>query len=284
MDKKIIDDIVWWIPIKKLRNNIRYCYNDIIDKQNMIFNDIDNLKNKISSIEKAFTKNIIHQTVMDNINFSFYDLLLSKTIEIVTSEIDTYNFDTINFENGDIVIDIGGNIGMISIFLAKKYPFLKIFSFEPVKQNYDNFLMNIKLNNIPDGIITVENVAITSDRRNISLYIPPVNTAASNIFDRYSNVSDFVESNIESITLDDIFEKYNIEKCKLLKIDCEGSEYEILYNTNINNLIKCSHMRAEFHGTEDIQKKLYMYLKNYIRNIEYQSNNDQFYFDKELNK
>lgn len=48
MDKnieKIINDIVWWIPFKKLRNNIRNILFDIYNKidffNNFISNNID---------------------------------------------------------------------------------------------------------------------------------------------------------------------------------------------------------------------------------------------------
>ena len=100
---------------------------------------------------------MIHEYNIKGIPLKFYDSIWSVTSDVVAGEINNnpeYNFENIDFKEGDSVIDIGGNIGMISIFLAKKYPFLKIYAFEPVKQNYDNFLKNIKLNNIPNGIIT----------------------------------------------------------------------------------------------------------------------------------
>jgi FkbM family methyltransferase len=109
---------------------------------------------------------------------------LSSAAACVAQEIidgQSYVFDNIDFKPGDAVIDIGGNIGIISIYLAKKYPFLKIYSFEPVKYNFDNFLRNIKLNNIPDGIIKVENRAVTKDARKVQINFDPFNTGASSI-------------------------------------------------------------------------------------------------------
>lgn len=50
-----------------------------------------------------------------------------------------YNFDDFDFKKGNIVIDIGGKIRMTSIYLIKKFLFIKIFSFEPERLNY-NFL------------------------------------------------------------------------------------------------------------------------------------------------
>lgn len=259
MDNKTIDRIVWWIPLKQLRNDIReilYCIKNTND-----------IVTKISSKE-----NVIRKYRLSNIDLYFYDSIISCTTNIVSHEIEKYNFDKIDFKDGDVVIDIGANVGMVSIYLAKKYPFLKIYSFEPVKQNYENLLRNIEINNIPNGIIIAENIAITKDRRNIDIITPLENSGGSSAIlhcDSGYMVSN-INLNIKSITFDDIFEKYNIDKCKLLKIDCEGSEYEILYNANENNIKKCNNMRGEFHGNKEDQKKLYEYCLKYINDIEYQ--------------
>ena len=298
MNNKIIDDILWWIPFKHLRNSIRSLLNNIIyniidlnSKTNDIQYSINDLNNKINDLnnginniqynlhnlkelleKKLSVENIIYSYELAGINFYFYDSIISNTVAWVQSEMEAYNFNTIDFQEGDIVIDIGANVGMISIYLAKKYPFLKIYAFEPVKQNYENLLKNIEINNINEGIITAENVAITKDRRNMNIITPLNNTGGSSfVIERDLNaINSNINLNVKSITFDDIFEKYNIDKCKLLKIDCEGAEYEILYNASENNLRKCNNMRAEFHGNELEQIKLYEYCHKYIKNIEYQ--------------
>jgi FkbM family methyltransferase len=37
---------------------------------------------------------------------------------------------------------------------------------------------------------------------------------------------------VQGTTLDEIFGAFHIEKCDLLKIDCEGAEYDILFHTS----------------------------------------------------
>jgi hypothetical protein len=55
-----------------------------------------------------------------------------------------------------------------------------------------------------------------------------------------------LEKRVKTTTLNAIFMDYNISKCKLLKIDCEGAEYEILADAE-EFLKKCAHLRGEFH-------------------------------------
>ena len=184
--------------------------------------------------------------------FHFEDSIISMAVKSIAYEInhgDEYNFSNIEFKEGDVIIDIGANVGMISIYLAKKYPFLKIYAFEPVKENFANLQKNLVLNNIPEGTVTAFNCAVTSDGRDVIMNINPYNRggcATREIFATEHNYS-VGNCNVPSVTLEGIFKKHSIERLKLLKIDCEGSEYEILYNTPVSVLDKIEHLRGEFH-------------------------------------
>lgn len=271
MTEKTINNIVWWIPFRKLRDSVREVLYSIIDINNSL-KDINKF-----IIKKYSNESYLYSCKLGGIGFKFCDFIFSCVTEYMPNEIDDYNFDSIDFKDGDVVIDIGGNIGTVSIYLAKKYPFLKIYAFEPVKQNYENFLKNIELNNINKDIIKVFNLAITKDRRDVILTSPFDNSGASNIYNNFRGSGNIILNNdisIKSITFDDIFSNNNISKCKLLKIDCEGAEYEILYSANVENLKNCEYMRAEFHGKKYKQKDLYNHCNKFIKNIDVMYNSD----------
>lgn len=191
-------------------------------------------------------------------------------------EIDVYRFKRIPFKKGDVVIDIGAHVGFVSIYLAKKYPFLKIYSFEPTKDNYEHFKKNIKLNRVKN--IKAFNKAVTQDGRKVDMYTYFFNTGAASICSK--NIESFGRCyhSVKSITLDDIFRTYHIKKCKVLKIDCEGSEYEILLNTKMLNRVE--YLSAEFHYNNYLHskgysvKRLYDYCCRFIKkkNIKYEVN------------
>jgi hypothetical protein len=147
-----------------------------------LYKDVQEIKHIL--YKKYYQENFIHTVFMDNLEFKFCDLFLSKTVDCVSEELknNSYHFSDIKFAPGDRVIDIGGNIGMVSIYLAKKYPFLKIYAFEPVKANYENFKKNIELNNIHKGVITLVNSAVTKDGRELNLSWLPLLTGSSSAF------------------------------------------------------------------------------------------------------
>ncbi len=63
------------------------------------------------------------------------------------------------------------------------------------------------------------------------------------------------------ISLDPIFKEKQITKCNFLKIDCEGSEYEIIKNSSNNVLQKIDHIAFEIHLFDEGMKKEYTILK-----------------------
>jgi hypothetical protein len=56
---------------------------------------------------------------------------------------------------------------------------------------------------------------------------------------------------LASMTLDEVFWLHEIGRCKLLKIDCEGMEYEILFGTRV--LDKVEYLAGEFHASASLQ-------------------------------
>lgn len=245
-------------------------------------NELINLKNDISFIKdfigrKYVNENYVYTFFIEGMPFYFQDSILSSSVKNIIIELEQkeYNFDNIQFSSDGKVLDIGGNIGIISIYLAKKYPFLKIYAFEPVRENYDNFIANIKLNNIPDGTIVVENKAITKDGRNVSMNLDFQNRGGCSVSDVFADNYNFDKNNIEvsSVTLEEVFRRYHIDKLDLLKIDCEGSEYEILYNADKELLGRINHIRGEFHENrsktdEYDADKLLAYVKQFSGDVD----------------
>lgn len=195
---------------------------------------------------------------VNGIDLKICDYRSSVTPIVVVHELNAncYNIENIPFEPNDVIIDIGGHVGIVSIYLAKKYPFLKIYTFEPNYNNYHNLQENIAINYITN--IVAYNKAVTKDGRNSGMLVPNSNTGGGGLFELpipESLLPDYSYYTIASINLDNFMDENNISKCKLLKIDCEGCEYEILLNSNKLNCI--DYLSGEFHIDMHLQSKGY---------------------------
>ena len=163
--------------------------------------------------------------------------------KIILKEIrDDYNVEPLS--PSDVVIDIGAHVGIVSIYLAKKYG-CRVLAYEPVHKNYMRAWRNIRANGVVD-LVSLFNLAVTGDGRDIELYGGlSFNSGGSSIFGK----NDWHNSCFPagSITLKEIITQNNLDSIALLKIDCEGLEYEII-NESISELAKVKAVRGEFHN------------------------------------
>jgi FkbM family methyltransferase len=157
---------------------------------------------------------------------------------------DVYGLESIAFAPGDVVVDVGAHVGLVSVYLAKRWPFLRIHAFEPHPANHRNCATNLSLNGVADTV-SLSPLAITGDGRPLFLQWLPVNTGgASAVFAMPAARS---VGPLPSTTLEDAFTSLLApgQRCKLLKLDCEGLEYEILARPGI--LERVDHLAAELH-------------------------------------
>lgn len=201
------------------------------------------------------------------------DVYGSSAIKIVYAELkrDHYNLDDFNLRDMDVVIDIGAHIGLISMYIAKKYPGVMVFAYEPHPINYKNLVHNLEINRIYN--VSTFNLAVTSDGRDLKMICNTSDNsggATGNLWDMKLPNHDLFEA--KSTTLDDIFLKNNIDECKLLKIDCEGSEHEIIMNAG--SLCKIDKVIGEIHINNWLVKKGYTINKTYNKLLEFITKED----------
>jgi len=167
----------------------------------------------------------------------------------------TYTLRGLEVEKGDVMIDVGGHCGVVSIFYAKFFPELKIYAYEPVLSNYEALLKNIEANKVTN--IEAFNLAITADGRDVELCQPRGNSGGANITDFLAaEESEYITlCSAKSITLDEVFEQNNIEKCKIIKMDCECAEHEILKSYSFKHEIE--NFLGEFHMNGGLKRKGY---------------------------
>lgn len=171
--------------------------------------------------------------------------------------IQEYSSPGFDIHENDIVLDIGAHIGLFSLFASQFCKTGKIFCFEPIKENYEQLLENIKINNIKN--IIPFNCAVSNKTEKIKIYLNDDESGHS-MFLKNSN---YVE--VDSISIMNIFKNNSIKKCDFLKLDCEGAEYAIIELLSENYLKKIEKTVIEYHMADthpDLLKNLQNTLKN----------------------
>jgi FkbM family methyltransferase len=158
----------------------------------------------------------------------------------------------------DTVIDIGANIGIFSLYASKIAKEGKIYSYEPFNIHYKRLSDNIQLNNLKN--IFSFNLAVCEKKGKKDLFI---SNQSSGMHSLVFNNDSKEKISISCTTLKDIFKENKIKECNFIKIDCEGSEYNILYNSPKNVLNKIKKIALEFDNI-DKEKRNCLQLKKFL--------------------
>lgn len=233
-----------------------------------VFHTIIFLVAIIISTSSCSSNEPLYDFTFGGTEFRFHDVSpTSLTVKTVLNEIrhGEYGLDSMRFHRGDIVLDVGANVGIVSIILGKLNPGITIYAFEPVPLTYKTLLKNLKLNGVSN--VVAVNRALSGDGAPLTINADyEVNPGGSSSFvGDASGAKPLQPVTVQSMTLDDVFRHYGITTCKLLKIDCEGCEYDVLYSTG--TLGRISGIAGEFHDYPAIaaKGKTSAALQRYIR-------------------
>lgn len=155
-----------------------------------------------------------------------------------------------------VILDLGANIGLASIYFAEKYPQAKIYAVEPEKSNFELLLKNTKHN----SNITCLNYGVWNRVTNLE-----IKAGYDNWGFRTEEVDHENTDTIRAISIDKIMGDYNLEQIDILKIDIEGSEKE-LFQKNVEKwLPKTKAIIIELHDQikKDCSKSIFKALENY---------------------
>nr|AIF20296.1 FkbM family methyltransferase [uncultured marine thaumarchaeote KM3_89_C12] len=171
--------------------------------------------------------------------------------------INEYDIEDFKINTNETVIDIGAHIGLFSLLVSQLCKTGKILSFEPVHENFDLLISNLKLNHVKN--VLPFNMAVSKNSGRLDLFLNNDQSAHS-IFSKSSE-----SISVESTSLQKIFEENKISSCKLLKLDCEGAEYEIIDSLPSKYLDKIQNMVIEYHLADtkpELVKSLILKIKN----------------------
>lgn len=160
------------------------------------------------------------------------------------------------------VIDIGANAGYFSLFAATKFLQPRIFSYEPVPVNYAQLQRHCDLNAFVNIKCFPQAVAGKIGEINLSFDANDSFTTSATMFKSMNEEDNSLK--VPCVSLQTVMNENDIQKCDLLKMDCEGAEYDILYNCPVDYLQRIDQIAMEVHRGESENQNIDA-LENFFR-------------------
>ncbi|MFG2082155.1 amino acid adenylation domain-containing protein [Micromonospora tulbaghiae] len=191
----------------------------------------------------------------------------------------------ISVRDGDVIFDVGANIGMFTLFAGLHWPRATVFAFEPIPPLYESLRRNVELHDLPATALPYglaakageetftfypHNTVISSSRtspeaahdlvrsylRNRSDHLLDTPGDDTGISDE--DLDELVDAGLSSErftcplrTLSDVVRERGVERIDLLKVDVESAEYEVLQGIDDEHWPLIRQVVVEVHDVDD---------------------------------
>lgn len=155
------------------------------------------------------------------------------------------------------IVDVGAYIGYSILYWVAHFPDAKIETFEPHPVHLDLLRRTIALNDLTDSVTVYGAAAGT---RNCRAGLTNHSVASAVVAN--GAASEVAENGVVPIDVVDFFEIIGDERIDLLKLDCEGGEFDLLMDKrferlDVRNLVMEWHETAAHSSAErDISSRL----------------------------
>ncbi len=175
---------------------------------------------------------------------------LTKTFrEVVVN--DSYRMRRLIAEIGPkpVIVDVGANAGFFSVQAAELVTGAEIHSYEPLPGNFRALEQNRSLNPRLAPRVHPHECAVTGGPAGPLTIYTRVGATESGLASRYAEwtTGEKESVTVPTVTLSAIVSSLEPKTVDLLKVDCEGSEYDILFNTPRAILRRIKRIVMEVH-------------------------------------
>ena len=201
-----------------------------------------NVAKRVISLSKIYSCNVRNHIILLDVDSNIEQY---RAITYISKEPETLDWIERYFTHGDVIYDVGANIGLYSLFAAKHLEGnCKIFAFEPEALNYAKLNVNIHLNKLTGKIVPCC-LALTDEVNFDKFYLHPNNfeevtvdhnlTAGSalhsfGVAEDYRNESfqPFHVQGMMGVSLDHLWQEWGLDFPNHIKIDVDGLEEKII--------------------------------------------------------
>ena len=165
--------------------------------------------------------------------------LAQMLVEVWFNEVYTRGFYAPS--SGDVIVDAGANIGLFSIWAARRCPACHILAFEPFPENYDSLIRNLSA--AEAGNVKAMLAAVSAESGLASM----VNVGERSQDHRLSLAIDTDRAAVRTYSLADTLAMADASGIALFKCDIEGSEYDLFAGADQALLRRVLRFAVEYH-------------------------------------
>ena len=216
---KLSSDVLVWFVSRFSHCLIRHvdCVNNTLI--------MDNVRVKLVSDAvydvKAFAKSLGWRYDASRDCWIKGDAMFKRIYMPVIDIFDFGAYDELEFRD-KVIVDVGAFVGDSAIYFALRGA-KKVIAVEPHPEAFKEMLENIRLNGLEDVVVPI-NAGLAS--RPGSIHVKKVDlTQADGMYHRPSRCGE-----IPAVTLGELIDKYDLSSDAVLKLDCEGCEYDVILN------------------------------------------------------
>ncbi len=227
-----------WCPMKKnFECSSTITPDSVYSQIQTIINEYDDFYTTESTNKKVNLTNKIIGFEFNNPKYKdaenmFYEIFRNRN----------YDFNKCRVFKGDIVVDIGANIGIFTKY-ALANGAKRVYSYEPIRSNYD-----ILVKNTNGYEVITDNIGI-SDICKTEIFHIDSNSGGHTLLDIDPNKTRTEHTEeVKCYSLDYMFGNKSIpDQIDFMKIDAEGAEIKILSGISDENLLKVNKFAIEWH-------------------------------------
>lgn len=166
-----------------------------------------------------------------------------------------FHLEEIPFEPGDVFVDMGCNVGLVSLAIALRHPNVRIFAFDasPIAIGAlrcavaENAIVNLQAFHVAVGANDEKGVQFFSNGTDLSCLVQ----------EGLNSTNPVAAHRVNKVSIDTIFDSalLGIDRVRYMKLDVEGAEYEIferLFNERPDILARLDFLHVEIHPYEHL--------------------------------
>ena len=160
-----------------------------------------------------------------------------------------YQFDEYGLADlkaGATVIDLGAHIGGVTVQMGMRG--VRVYAYEPIPENYDLLLTNITVNKL-NALVRPYCKAVTRRKRGMWLHVGGEDTWHAWVGGEFRRGGETRYA--LGVSLNMVLKADSIEHVDVLKMDVEGSEWDVIGGASLATLRKIDRIVGETHGVND---------------------------------